>query len=78
MHRVWAGWSERRERAWINGLNFSEPPPTPNSVSRYHTGLKDGNSQMFNLWRDWNERRLAAEREGLPFAEPPPLPQRQH
>ena len=44
------------KRAWINGLNFSEPPPYTQFGKPVSHGLKDGNSQMFNLWRDWNER----------------------
>jgi hypothetical protein len=72
MHSVWSDWSERRERAWINGFAFDEPPPSPNSVSRYHAGLKDGSDKMFRLWQDWNERRLQAERNGEVFHESPP------
>lgn len=72
MHRVWAGWSERRERAWVNGFAFDEPPPSPNSVSRYQDGVVDGGNKMFRMWQEWNERRMAAERADQPFTEPPP------
>ena len=74
IHRVWSDWSERRERAWINALIFDEPPPSPNSVSRYQAGLKDGSDRMFRLWQHWNERPLQAEWDGTAFDESPPSP----